>query len=74
MKNHSEEMNKEQVIALIRRIMKQNHWSQEVAAEQWGVSESTLSEVLSGKHGPGQKLLDALGLEHIDKYRWRKKD
>jgi predicted DNA-binding protein (UPF0251 family) len=72
MKNNIE-MTKEQVIALIARKVKE-FGSQEIAAEQWGISKSTLSEVLSGKHSPGQKLLDALGLEHIDKYRWRKKE
>jgi hypothetical protein len=29
---------------------------------------------LKGHQKPGKKILDALGLEHIDKYRWRKKD
>ena len=70
---NNDEMTKEQVIALIKRIIKENKWSQEIAAEQWGISESTLSEVLSGKHSPGQRLLDALGLEHIDKYRYRRR-
>jgi transcriptional regulator with XRE-family HTH domain len=73
MRNNNEEMTIQQVIALIRRIMKENRWSQSVAAEQWGITESTLSEVLSGKHSPGQKLLDALDLEHLDKYRYKKR-
>jgi hypothetical protein len=63
----------DQVRSLIARKCKEFD-SQRDAAEAWGVSESYLSEVLKGKQLPGPKILDALGLEHIDKYRWRKKD
>jgi transcriptional regulator with XRE-family HTH domain len=43
------------------------------AADYFGVSYSYLSEVRSGKERPGKKILDALGIEHLDKYRWKKK-
>jgi hypothetical protein len=72
MKNN-DEMTLEQVIALIWRKVREFD-SQEEAAETWGVSRSYLGEVLAGRQRPGPKILDALGLEHIDKYRWRKKD
>jgi hypothetical protein len=72
MKNNTE-MTLDQVLAFIKRKIAEFD-TQGAAAQAWGVSDSYLSEVLKGKQKPGPKILDALNLEHVDKYRWRKKD
>jgi hypothetical protein len=66
-------MNIDQVLSLIRRKIDAFDTQRE-AAETWGVSEAYLSEVLKGRQKPGKKILDALDLEHIDKYRYRKRE
>lgn len=43
--------------------------NQKEAAQTWGVSESYLSDVLSGRRYPGAKLCAAVGYERIDMYR-----
>jgi hypothetical protein len=72
MKNHNDEMTTKQVIDMIRRKIKE-FGSQEAAAAAWKMSESYLSEQLSGKKPIGDKLMEVLDIEHIDKYRFRKK-
>lgn len=66
------EMTPQQVRDLIRKQVK-FYGTQKATAEAWGITESYLSEVLSGEKLPGQKILDILDLEHIDKYRYKKK-
>jgi transcriptional regulator with XRE-family HTH domain len=72
MKNN-DEMTLQQVLALIERKIKENRWTQEQAADAWDVSDSYLSAVRNGVQNPGKKILDALDLEHIDKYRYKKR-
>lgn len=43
--------------------------SQKNLAAQLDVSESYLSDVLTGRREPGEKLLEALGLERVVTYR-----
>lgn len=43
--------------------------SQKAYAERIGVSQTYLSDVLIGNRTPGQKILDALGLEALLMYR-----
>lgn len=43
--------------------------SQKAAAEQWGVSEQYLSDVLSGRRQPGAKLCAGVGYERVISYR-----
>lgn len=66
------EMTLEQVLALIKRKIDEVG-SQKAAAERWGVSEAYISQVLSGTQNPGRKILDAINVEHVDKYRFKKK-
>jgi transcriptional regulator with XRE-family HTH domain len=72
MKNN-DEMTLQQVLAIIERKIKENRWTQEQAAAEWGVSDSYLSLVRKGQRNPGKLILDALDLEHIDKYRYKRK-
>lgn len=37
--------------------------SQKACAEKFGISQMYLSDVLNGRRSPGEKILDALGLE-----------
>lgn len=43
--------------------------SQRAYAEQIGVSQTYLSDVLTGNRTPGEKILTALGLEAVMMYR-----
>jgi transcriptional regulator with XRE-family HTH domain len=70
---NNDEMTLQQVLALIERKIKENRWTQEQAADAWGVSDSYLSAVRKGKQNPGKLILDALDLEHLDKYRFKRK-
>jgi hypothetical protein len=67
------EMTQEQMIAVIRRYIDKEFGTQRAAADYWDMSESYLSEILSGKKLPTQKILDDIGVEHLDKYRWKRK-
>lgn len=71
---NNDEMTTEQMIAALRRYIEKNfNNKQTLAAEYWGISDSYLSEVLSGKKRPNAQILDDVGIEHLDKYRWKKK-
>lgn len=71
------EMTQEQMIAVIKRhiirVFGPQRGNQAAAAKYWDMSDSYLSEILSGKKLPTQKILDDIGVEHLDKYRWKKK-
>lgn len=43
--------------------------SQKAYAEQIGVSQTYLSDVLTGNRAPGEKILTSLGLEAVAMYR-----
>lgn len=43
--------------------------SQRAYAEQIGVSQTYLSDVLTGNRAPGEKILNALSLEAVVMYR-----
>ena len=43
--------------------------NQKEAAQAWGVSESYLSDVLSGWRSPGDKICKAVGYERVPMYR-----
>ena len=43
--------------------------SQKDFAQRHGLSEQYLSDVLRSRREPGQKILDALGLERVVRYR-----
>jgi hypothetical protein len=43
--------------------------NQKEAAQAWGVSESYLSDVLSGWRAPGEKICKAVGYERVTMYR-----
>lgn len=43
--------------------------NQKEAAQAWGVSESYLSDVLSGWRAPGEKICNAVGYERVKMYR-----
>ena len=43
--------------------------TQKEAAQEWGVSESYLSDVLSGWRAPGEKICKAVGYERVTMYR-----
>lgn len=43
--------------------------SQKAFAQAHHISEQYLSDVLRGRREPGQKILDALGVERIIRYR-----
>jgi DNA-binding transcriptional regulator YdaS (Cro superfamily) len=43
--------------------------SQKAFAKAHGVSQQYISDVLMGRRGAGEKLLDALGLERVVSYR-----
>ncbi len=43
--------------------------TQKEAAQVWGVSESYLSDVLSGWRAPGEKICKAVGYERVTMYR-----
>ncbi len=45
---------------LIVKLLEQNGWSQNELARRLGVARGTLSNALSGKRGPGRKLLSRL--------------
>jgi predicted aldo/keto reductase-like oxidoreductase len=71
---NNNEMTSEQMISALRRYIEKNFNNiQTLAAEYWGISDSYLSEVLSGKKRPNARILDDVGIEHLDKYRWKKK-
>ena len=71
--NNNGEMTTEQMISALKRHIDREFGTQKSAADYWGISESYLSEVLSGKKRPNAQILDDVGIEHLDKYRWRKK-
>lgn len=52
----------------LERMAKQDG-SQKALAGALGVSESYLSDVILGRREPGDKLLDAMGLERVVTYR-----
>lgn len=56
------------VIALVRAAAVEAK-SQRNLAHQWSVSESYITDVLSGYRDPGKKILDALGYERVVLYR-----
>ena len=66
------EMTYDQVLQLIERKVRAMG-SQKEAAQTWGITEAYLSQILNRVKMPGQKILDALGIEHVDKYRFRKR-
>lgn len=43
--------------------------SQKDFAQQHGISEQYLSDVLRSRREPGQKILDALGVERVVRYQ-----
>jgi len=43
--------------------------SQKEAAKAWGVSESYLSDVLSGWRAPGAKICNAIGYKRVTVYK-----
>lgn len=48
--------------------------SQKDFAQQHGISEQYLSDVLRSRREPGQKILDALSLERVVRYREKRDD
>jgi hypothetical protein len=72
--NTNHEMSVQQVIAIMWREIERNKWTLEEAGQNWGgISKSYLSLQLSGQRPISQDVLDALGIEHIDKYKYKKK-
>ncbi len=72
--NNNGEMTYQQVLNVIQKNVDRFPYpTQKNAAAAWKVAESYLSEVLKGKKPPGKKILDANGIEHIDKYRYKRK-
>lgn len=63
-------MNEAQVIARLRAKIGTKR--QGKFAEEIGVSQSFLSEVLKGSRSPTGKILDALGLDRVVTYKRRK--
>jgi DNA-binding transcriptional regulator YdaS (Cro superfamily) len=55
-----------EVRELIRRQVGDN---QSAWAGRFGIAPSYVSDVLSGRREPGQRILDALGLERVLTYR-----
>lgn len=43
--------------------------SQKLLADLWGISESYLSDVLTGRRQPGEKICRAMGYERVTMYR-----
>lgn len=43
--------------------------SQKLLADLWGISESYLSDVLTGRRQPGEKICRAMGYERVVMYR-----
>jgi hypothetical protein len=61
-------LNQREFIAELRSRVNQ-FASQKEAAKAWGVSESYLSDVLSGWRAPGEKICNAVGYERVTMYR-----
>jgi predicted transcriptional regulator len=43
--------------------------SQQEAAQEWGISESYLSDILNGRRKPGAKFCKAVGYERVMMFR-----
>lgn len=61
-------LNEQELIAKLRDVVTRTG-SQKDYAQQHGLSEQYLSDVLRGRREPGQKILDALGVERVVGYR-----
>lgn len=61
-------LNQREFIAELRSLVEQ-FASQKEAAQVWGVSESYLSDVLSGWRAPGEKICKAVGYERVTVYK-----
>lgn len=61
-------LTEEELIDRLRTVVAQAG-SQKDFAQQHGLSEQYLSDVLRGRREPGQKILEALGVERVVGYR-----
>ena len=59
-------MTKDQLISKLKEIIQGG--SQRSCAQQLGISEAYLSDILSGKRDPGPKLLEPIGLIRVVSY------
>jgi DNA-binding transcriptional regulator YdaS (Cro superfamily) len=57
-------MSEDDVIRLIRTRVKAAG-SQRALTREWGISPAHMSDVLSGRRGPGPKILDRLNLRRV---------
>ena len=61
-------MNEQDVIARLREAIAAAG-SQRAYAQAHNISEQYLSDVVRGRREPGQKILDALGIERVITYQ-----
>ncbi len=47
--------------------------TQKQFADEFGISQAYISDVLCGRREPGEKILDALDLERVTAYQFKKK-
>jgi len=62
-------MTRASLVLRLRRRVRQAGQTQQTVARDLGISAAYLSDVLSGRREPGQKLLTALGLVRVVQYR-----
>ena len=53
----------------LRRAIAGEGWTQQAFAKEFRISTAYLSDVLSGRREPGDKILDAVGFERVVSYR-----
>lgn len=61
-------LSEHEVIVRLRAAI-QAAGSQKAFAQQHRISQQYISDVLAGRRKPGQKILDALGIEQVVSYR-----
>lgn len=65
-------MNKEELIAYIQSVIDSKYAGLQLGfAQDNDLSAAYVNDVLRGRREPGQKILDALGIEKVVSYRLR---
>lgn len=65
-------MNKQELVEYIQRVIDEEYNGVQAAlARDCGISSAYLNDVLNNRRDPGQKLLNALGVERIVIYRFK---
>ena len=65
-------MELDEVLAVLRQEVEECG-SQQEWARRAGVAQTYVSQVLKGKQRPGPTILDALGIEKVTQYKFKRK-